>query len=109
MCIRDSSEGEQREEPGGGGRDRGRPQYSTGKRDAEGPAPPPPQRKAGQRSAREIDDQLRGRQQARAGLECRAQEERPERGREEAPGGIQNLVATGPRTCLLYTSDAADE
>ena len=49
-------EGEQREQPGRGGRDRERPQQQTDERNAERPAPPPPQREAGQRAAGEVDD-----------------------------------------------------
>ena len=91
-------EGEQREEPGRGGRDRERPQQETDERNAERPTPPPPQRDAGQQPAGEIDDELRGRQRVDAVVQGRAEEQRPERGGDEAPGGVDGPVATGPRT-----------
>ena len=91
-------EGEQREQPGGGGRDRERPQQQTGDRDAERPPPPPPQRQAGQHPAGDVDDNLRGRQRHDVAVQGRAQEQRPERDGDEAPGGVDGPVATGPLT-----------
>ena len=46
----------------------------------------------------DVDDDLRGRQRVDAVVQRRAQEERPERGGDEAPDGVDGPVATGPRT-----------
>ena len=91
-------EGEQREEPRRGGGNRNCPQHETGERNNERPTPPPPQRDAGQHSAGNVDDHLRTRQRLDTVAQGRAQEERPERGGDEASEGIDGSIPTGPRT-----------
>ncbi len=91
------SEGEQRKEPGGGGRNRERAEKQTGDRNAERPTPAPPQRDAGQHSAGNVEDNLHGRQRFDGVPQCRAQEQGSERGGDETPDGIDDPVAPGPR------------
>ena len=74
------------------------PEQDTGQRDAERPAPPPPQREAGQRPAADVDDQLRVGNGSAAVAQLRAQDERPERDRDEEPDGVDDPVASRPRT-----------
>ena len=50
----------------------------------------------GEHSAGDVDDDLRGRQRLGTAVQRRAEEERPERGREAAPGGVDGPVGTGP-------------
>jgi hypothetical protein len=94
-------EGGQSEQPSDGGGRRERPKQDTGQRNAERPAPPPPQRETRQRPACRVYHRLLARQRVDVVEQKVDKDDCPERDGEEESDDVDGPVASCPRTDRL--------
>ena len=86
-------QGGEREQAGDGRGRREHAEHDTQERDTERPAATPPQRKAADRPAGGVDDQLRAAQWMDGVVCALDQDEYAERDRDEEPDGVDEPVA----------------